>query len=124
MKRTLKHFAIGCATAIGILTSGCAIAPNGATTQPAAAPTLQQQLQAAQLAFTAAEGIVAGLEAANVIKPAQATQINALESAAAAALATAAADVAANDSQAQTAIDTLDSAIAAYSQAIVKLKSN
>jgi hypothetical protein len=124
MKRSLKYFAVGCAAAIGLFSTGCAMAPSGATTQPVTAPSLQQQLQTAQLAFTAAEGIVAGLEAANVIKPAQATQINALESAAAAALATAAVDVAANDSQAQTAIDTLDSAIAAYSQAIVKLKSN
>lgn len=107
-----------------VLAAGCAVSPPSATTQPSVDSSLRQQLETAQLAFTAAEGVVAALEAANVIKPSAATQINSIESATAAALAKATMDVAQNDSQAQTSVDALNSAIAAYSQAIAQAKAN
>lgn len=108
-----------CAIAAGLLLAGCA------TTPPQPAPTsasLRQQLQTAQLAFTTAEGIVAALEATGAINPAEAAQIGPIESAAAAALAKATADVGAGDSSAQASLDALDAAITAYSQAIVQFK--
>jgi hypothetical protein len=97
---------------------GCAPAQQPLSTTA----SLHQQLQTAQLAFTAAEGIVAAMEATNSINPNAAGQISSYESAAVAALAKASADVEAGDSTAQSSLDALDAAITVYSQAIVQLK--
>jgi hypothetical protein len=112
------------AVSIALTLGGCAIAPSGATTQPVSSSTsLRQQLQTAELAFTAAEAIVAVLEATNVIPTSDAVQIGTYETAAAAALTKATSDVAAGDSTAQASLDALNAAVAAYSQAISQLKS-
>lgn len=114
---------IACFTIVSLC--GCAATGGGATTQPASTtPTPRQQLQTAELAFTAAEGIVTVLEATNVIKPAAAAQISPFEQAAAAALAKASSDVAGGQAGAQTSLDALSAAITAYSQAVVQLKGN
>ncbi|HUB27548.1 MAG TPA: hypothetical protein VL992_19135 [Tepidisphaeraceae bacterium] len=123
MKRLTRLFSTSVAL-LAFSLAGCAISPTGATTQPApSSDSLRQQLQTAELAFTAAEAIVAALEAGNVISPAESAQIGPAESAAAAALSKAASDVAAGDSTAQASLDALNSAVAAYSQAIAQAKN-